>query len=412
MSTDQMPDQQQPKQHAKVLRRPSWPKVVARKLPSGNKTFKIDVMVDGKRVFQSFKTQGEAVEHAWQMFEDRKEQGKAAFDLPHTQRVEAADCFKRLASYPTAKLTDAVEYYIDRKLRFVESPTIAAGIETKLTEIESRVSHLTYANLRWRWNRFAKKFGQRKFSEIEPGEISVWLDSLTKHARSRHNFRRAIVRLFNLAKANTTADGRVAPWCKENPAQECQRVKCSVPEPGILTPAEVVALITHADTYKLAPYIILGTFCGLRVSELQRLDWSAIDFADRTIKIDPEITKTASRRVVDLNDAAAAWLAPYVKKSGPIVDTDALRERLQELRFLAGLKRWPNNAMRHSFGTYALRAWQDAAKVAMQMGNSARVCETHYNKTGTKAAAAAFWALRPAAASDNKIIIMPQAVNE
>ena len=63
--------------------------------------------------------------------------------------------------------------------------------------------------------------------------------------------------------------------------------------------------------------------------------------------------------------------------------------------------------MRHSFGTYALRAWQDAAKVAMQMGNSARVCETHYNKTGTKAAAAAFWALRPEDA-DSKIVPMPK----
>ena len=64
--------------------------------------------------------------------------------------------------------------------------------------------------------------------------------------------------------------------------------------------------------------------------------------------------------------------------------------------------------MRHSFGTYALRAWQDAAKVAAQMGNSARVCETHYNKVGTKSAAAAFWALRPDDAG-GKIVPMQQA---
>ena len=392
-------------------KKPSWPKVVARKLPSGNSTFKIDVVVDGNREFHSFKTEGEAIAHAWQMNADRQKQGKAAFDLPNAQRVEAADCFKLLADYPAAKLSDAVKYYIDRKLRFVKSPNIADGVELKLAEIAHKVSHLTAKNYSWRWRKFAEKFGQRQFSEVEAGEISVYLDVVAKHPGSRMNHRRTLVRLYSLAIANKTAEGRVAAWCHENPALDCDTVKRIAPEPGILKPEEVVALLAHADKYQLVPYITLGTFCGLRVSELARLDWSAIDFTDRTIKITPEITKTASRRVVDIGEAAAAWLAPYVKKSGAVVDTVALRERLLELRHLAGLKRWPNNAMRHSFGTYALQAWQDANKVAMQMGNSARVCETHYKATGTKSAAAAFWSLRPDQAAAGKVIAMPKTAN-
>ena len=400
-----------PNQSARLKRKPSWPKILSRKLPSGNVQFRIETMVVGNREFHSFKTQAEAIAHAWKMYEDRQKRGKAAFDLPNAQREQAAECFKMLAAYPAAKLTDAVRYYIDRKLRFVESPTIAAGVEIKLTEITNKVSHLTESNLSWRWRKFAKKFGQRQFGEIEPGEISVYLDEVAKHPGSRHNHRRAIVRLYNLAIHNKTSEGKTASWCRENPALDCDSVKRAAPEPGILKPEEVIALLSHADKYRLAPYIILGTFCGLRVAELQRLDWTAIDFTDRTIKITPEITKTKSRRVVDIGDASAAWLAPYVKKSGAVVDTVALRERLLELRKAAGLKRWPNNAMRHSFGTYALQAWQDAAKVAMQMGNSARVCETHYKAAGSRSAAAAFWSLRPDADASGKIVMMPAAAN-
>ena len=394
----------------RLKRKPSWPRILSRKLPSGNMQFRIETMVDGNREFHSFKTEADAIKKAWQMNEDREKQGKAAFDLSSAHRNAAAECVKMLAPYPSAKITDAVAYYIERKLRFVESPTITKGVEQKITEIDGRVSPRTVDNLRWRWRKFAEKFGKRQFSEIEPGEISVWMDGITSNPESRHNHRRAIVRLFNLAIANKTAEGRAAPWCRENPAKESDRVKRTAPEPGVFTPEQIATIIAHADKHKLAPYIILGTFCGLRVSELQRLDWAAIDFADRTIKITPEITKTKSRRVVDINDTAAAWLSSYVKKSGPIVETVALRERLLELRKDAGLKHWPSNGMRHSFGTYALRVWQDAGKVSMQMGNSARVCETHYNKTGTKAAAAAFWALRPADAGE-KIIQMPQAAS-
>ncbi len=62
---------------------------------------------------------------------------------------------------------------------------------------------------------------------------------------------------------------------------------------------------------------------------------------------------------------------------------------------LPGLKRWPINVMRHSFGSYALSEWQDVARVSYQMGNSPQICKRHYEQIVTKSAAVAFWALRP-----------------
>jgi len=64
------------------------------------------------------------------------------------------------------------------------------------------------------------------------------------------------------------------------------------------------------------------------------------------------------------------------------------------------------NVMRHSFGSYALSAWQDVGKVSYQMGNSPQICKRHYEQIVTKSAAESFWALRPAADAAGKIVPM------
>ena len=88
-------------------------------------------------------------------------------------------------------------------------------------------------------------------------------------------------------------------------------------------------------------------------------------------------------------------ITPCIKKAGPIVQVKGLRNKLHEHQAAAGLSRWPQNAMRHSFGSYALSAWQDVPRVSYQMGNSPQICKRHYEQIVTKSAAGAFWALRP-----------------
>jgi integrase len=371
-------------------------------LPSGNTQWRIDVLVDGNRVYESFKTEGEAITRAWEMFQDRQATGKAGFGLSMPQRVEAANCFKMLTDYPGAKLTDSVAYYIARKLQFRESPTLAEGIEKIVSEITGRRSKRTVDNLRQRWRKFAEDFGARSFTEIEADEITAWLDRVAHHPENRHNYRRQIVALFKLAIGKK--------WCMDNPSTDSRKDDRMPPEPQVFKVEELARLLTHADEYGLLPYIVLGTFCGIRVSELLRLDWSKVDYQDRTVTVEAATTKTKTRRVVPLNDTAAAWLQPYIKRSGPVVDHVWLRGRLLDLRKAAGMKRWHINVMRHSFGSYALAQWQDVARVSYQMGNAPAVCRRHYEQVVKKSEAARFWALRPDAEAAAKIVTM--AVNQ
>jgi integrase len=392
---------EQPEKQSRTRRKSSWPKILSRRLPSGNWSYKIDVLVDGTRIYESFKTEGEAITRAWEMFQDRQATGKAGFALSMPQRVEAANCFKMLADYPGVKLPDAVAYYIARKLQFREAPTVAEGIEKIVAEITGRRSKRTVDNLRCRWRKFAEDFGARSFTEIEADEITAWLDRVAHHPETRHNYRRQIVALFKLATGKK--------WCQDNPAMDSRKDDRMPPEPQVFKVEELARLLTHADDHRLLPYIVLGTFCGIRVSELVRLDWSKVDYQERAVTIEAATTKTKTRRVVSLNDTAAAWLHPYIKRAGPVVETVALRERLLDLRKAVGMKRWHTNIMRHSFGSYALAQWQDVARVSYQMGNAPAVCRRHYEQVVKKSDASKFWSLLPAADVDEKVIAMKQA---
>ncbi len=385
--------------HARC-RKPSWPRILHRHLPSGNDQWRIDTVVDGNRVYESFKTEADAIGRAWQLHDELQNTGDAGFNLSMAQRVEAGKAFKMLAEYPDASLLDAITYYIGRKLRFGKSPTVAEGVETLVAEITPRRGKRTVDDLRCRWRKFASDFGTRHFAEVEANEITAWLDKVASHPETRHNYRRKVVELFNLAIGQK--------WTTENPATESRRDDRLPPEPEVFKVEELARVLEVADDHGLLPYIVLGTFCGIRVSELVRLDWGKVDMEERTVTIEAATTKTKTRRVITMPDAAAAWLVGKVKRSGAVVDPVALRERLLELRKAAGLTRWPTNIMRHSFGSYAVAAWQDVGKVSYQMGNSPQVCRRHYEQTVKRSEASRFWALRPDDAA-GKIVPMKAA---
>ena len=59
-----------------------------------------------------------------------------------------------------------------------------------------------------------------------------------------------------------------------------------------------------------------------------------------------------------------------------------------------GWKTWPSNCLRHSFRTCHLAQWQDAPKLAVQMGHAGTQLTVYtYGTPTTRANAAAWWAL-------------------
>jgi hypothetical protein len=75
-----------------------------------------------------------------------------------------------------------------------------------------------------------------------------------------------------------------------------------------------------------------------------------------------------------------------------------LRVKFDEDRKLAKLlAEWPQNALRHSFGSYHLAQFNDAAKLALEMGNSPATIFRHYRQLVKPKQAEQYWKLSPVA---------------
>ncbi|MCX6906459.1 MAG: tyrosine-type recombinase/integrase [Verrucomicrobia bacterium] len=354
--------------------------------------------VKGRRIRRCFQSKGEAETWAEEKRVDQENEGAKALALSPGQRAEAADCIQRLRPY-NAALRDATSYYIEHYLKYRNAPTVSEIVAKLLADSTAAGRRpKTLEDLRVRLGHFAKTFGQRRLSEVTLPELQSWINYPDWSPRSRIHYATKISQLFNYAVKHG--------WADVNLAGRVARPGAEDSEPGILTVKQSNALLQCAPEFGLLPYVALGLFAGLRAAETRRLDWSAVKLSERTIIIGSEVAKKRMRRAVDINDTLASWIVPYIREQGPVVEAVAFRDGFDAMRAKAGLKQWPVNALRHSFGSYHLAIYGDAVRTAAQMGNDSNVVHRFYKALVTKAEAQHFWALRPEGAA-GKVMPMP-----
>jgi integrase len=156
-------------------------------------------------------------------------------------------------------------------------------------------------------------------------------------------------------------------------------------------------MLDHCPDDLIAP-LAIGAFCGLRTSELSRLDWRSIDLAAGFIRIEANIAKTATRRIIPIPGNLQAWLAPLAQAEGPI--NPSTDDRGLNHRWVRGPARsagvtWVKNGLRHSFCSYRLAQTSDAAKVALEAGNSPTMIFRHYRELVTPDRAQEWFSIRP-----------------
>jgi integrase len=178
--------------------------------------------------------------------------------------------------------------------------------------------------------------------------------------------------------------------------------------PEIFTVTEAAALLTTAELdpkLELVPMIAIGLFAGLRMSEIKQLDWRNVDFEHKIIDVDETIAKTRQQRNVDMCDSLVAWLTPHMRPKGRIFP-QGFRKKMKKLREPAKITKWPDNGLRHSFGSYHVACFQSPNMTALQMGHSTTDTLFNYyrNYRIRKKDAEAYWKLRPASAGDKVVV--------
>lgn len=67
-------------------------------------------------------------------------------------------------------------------------------------------------------------------------------------------------------------------------AEQLKKVKIKNDDVAVFTPAEMRTIL-HAAPMHLVPILALGAFTGIRMAELNRLDWSAVDLERGIIEL-------------------------------------------------------------------------------------------------------------------------------
>jgi integrase len=319
---------------------------------------------------------------------------KASVSLPvHVAIRDYVEALKLLP--PGATLADAAKFLAARHPASGPPRMVPKVVDEFIADRRSAgCSEIHLRDLRIRLTRFGDTF-QVPITAVTAPQVADYLGAL-KNAktttakaasnRSRANHRALIVALFNFAKLRRYVSRDQADEIAEIPVP-----KFRTGEVEVFTPAEFRRLLEAADE-ELRPAIAVGGLAGLRVAEIARLDWRSIKLDERVIVVGGDIAKTASRRVVPIGEALAAWLTPHKKPFGRVFPAegeglgvgDALVSRCARLATRAGIE-WKRNALRHSFGSYRLSVTADLARVALEMGNSPSVINAHYRALTTEA---------------------------
>jgi integrase len=324
--------------------------------------------------------------------------GTAALSIPDALRVEAIECCELLQPFGVT-LRDAAKFYAahlkavtgSRKVREVVADLLAA-------RAADGMSPRYLGDLRVRLGRFALSFGEEMIAGISASRIDEWLRGLGVGAVTRNTFRRRLAVLFNFAKRRG--------YVTENPVADVERAKEREAEIEILSVGQVARLLESASSDML-PFWAIGAFAGLRRAEIERLTWSEVDFDADVIEVKASKSKTASRRLVTIQPNLRAWLAPYRTRVGRVCPVN-LKRKINDDRERAGLRAgWPQNALRHSFGSYHLAQFNDAAKLALEMGNSPATIFRHYRQLVKPKHAERYWKIMPAVAGKKVVQFAP-----
>lgn len=381
--------------------------VYRRLTPLGNFAFMVANYADGKRRFDSYATEADALDAAGKLARQLSARDVIGASMTKEQSVEYASAIQSLQplgitlTAAVAAIVEAVKQagdlagvgaavaFYKARHKTVTAKRVADVVAELLALKKSRGASGRYLDdLQFRLDKFAEKF-QCNVGSVTTADVQAWLDGLKLSTQSYANNRRVAHLLFEFAVARG--------YCLDNPAAKVERPKIRNGEVEIFTPDEARKLLVAA-TGDFLPCLALGLFAGLRSAEIERLTWQDIDLKQGHVIVGADAAKTASRRIVPIAENLAEWLKPYAGNTGGLWTHG--RDWFHKCQLATGKAAgvaWKKNGARHSFASYSFALCADAGRVAGYCGNSPAVIHRHYRQLTTPDDAKAFFNVKPEA---------------
>jgi integrase len=351
------------------------------------------------RRYRSFKTLAQANYFAAELQRERRMNG--AQPAPSLLSAEEAQVWHELRRLiGGTPLSEVVEAVKERRERLAGRQIEVLVDDFLRMRKDEGIRGWLYTNQTLYLRRFVRAIGPLKAGNaIEPDDVRKWVGELKAEGYSiktvKHHLS-VISLFFNRA----VAEG----WVNRNP---CKAVQLPKDEPAgevsVLSAADTARLFEANKDKRVAVYMALEAFAGLRFSSAFRLERSDINIEEKTILLPAAKHKTGRRYLLEnLPENVWAW----IKNAFSIKDPHWLRRPWRMGRVLydrekneafkrAGIPRSPN-ILRHSFCSYHVAKHQDAAKTAllMQHANQSMIYR-HYRGVASQVDAEKYFAVTP-----------------
>ncbi len=268
---------------------------------------------------------------------------------------------------------------VEQERASVTLETLVEEAVAQLVAEEKSVQHVN--NAYYVGKKFVAAFPGLLACDVTTEGLQAWFESIAKHLRpaTLKQHRRYISLILE--------HGRRSKYLTGSPAKDVRLAYRDDSTVSTLTPEQTRRLLTAADPL-VRPYIALCAFQGLRPAEAQRLAWNNV--TDTHIFVSAAIAKTRKNRVVPISENLLPWIAAARGRGGHVFHSLKLfREAVED----AGLAPWPQDCLRHSYGTYRLALTKNEQTVAADMGNSPDIIHKHYRKPVTPEVATAFFSI-------------------
>lgn len=204
------------------------------------------------------------------------------------------------------------------------------------------------------------------------------------------NIRGTLIGMFRWARKQGFLPSGV-----ETAPEKSDKAKIAARDPGILSPAEFLKLLRHAEQEgsSLIPFLVIGGFAGIRSAEIGRLTRANLNLENATIPLPRSITKTGIPRTARMPENLVVWLKKYAPSQGLLVSGN-IPSQMAALCRRAGVT-WKHNALRHSFVTYAIHSQGSIHDIAAQCGHSMHIASKHYTSMSNPETAAEWFSILP-----------------
>lgn len=232
---------------------------------------------------------------------------------------------------------------------------------------------------------FAGGRARTVLDQVNVAQIEKWLRDQEWSPRTQRGYVADVRTMFNYAVRRGYVERNPASAVELPEVVNENKIHVHSPEEA----RQVLETARRADL-DICRHLAVRYFAGVRSAEAHRLRESDLKLEHNLIEVPAVKSKTRSRRLVTIQPNLRAWLAlgGELRAVGDMTVRGIIRLSKVD---------WQHNVTRHSFCSYHLARFDNAAKTALEAGHTEQMLFKHYRALVTPAAAVEYWSITPPA---------------